>query len=470
MRRTLRALTLVVALVLVAAACGARVDQQQLEAAGGGGGLGAGTGSGGATSDGTSSGDGAVSGGGGTEAAGGGGAAAGGGGAGAPAAPEGGNGGAVDIGITANEVLLGNVSTLSGPVPGLFQGAVIGAQAVVAYQNSLGGLFGRKFKLEVRDDAFDTGQNRSHTTELVGKAFAFVGSFSLYDDAALDAIVKSGMPDVTYSLSPARKGAPNNFSVEPGPPGWRLGPLNYYKQKYGDAVTKVGTIFSDIPSSRASHEDMKAAARSVGWNFIYERGVSPTETDFTADVVRMRQEGVEMVYAVALDGKTAARLAKAMAQQGWKPKAFAIGGAGYDPNLIALAGSGAEGMINDQLYSLFSGEDSSVIPEVKLFNEWVQKVKPGYKPDLFAAFAWGSGRLLFEAMEKAGPKAKRADVNAAIKAIGEFDSNGLLSPGNPGTKGAPTCYILATVKGGKWQRLDSPPPGYRCGDGGFFAR
>src|SRR3989442_4212936 len=49
------------------------------------------------------------------------------------------SGGATDVGVTATTVRLGNISTLSGPVPGLFQGAVIGTQAAVAYQNSLGG-------------------------------------------------------------------------------------------------------------------------------------------------------------------------------------------------------------------------------------------------------------------------------------------------------------------------------------------
>ena len=36
-------------------------------------------------------------------------------------------------------------------------------------------MFGRKFKLDVRDDQFDTGQNRAQTIDLLGKAFAFAG-------------------------------------------------------------------------------------------------------------------------------------------------------------------------------------------------------------------------------------------------------------------------------------------------------
>jgi ABC-type branched-subunit amino acid transport system substrate-binding protein len=388
---------------------------------------------------------------------------------GAPAAPEGGNGGATDVGITGDTVVLGNVSTLSGPVPGLFQGAVIGAQAAVAYQNSKGGLFGRKFKLEVRDDQFDTGQNRNQTIELLGKTFAFIGSFSLYDSAAVDQVSKSGIPDVTYSLSADRRALANNFSVEPSPrSGAPTGAFNYFKRKYPESVTKVGTIFSDV--SKQSHFDYKAAAESVGWKYVYERAVQATETDFTADVVRMRQAGVKAVYLVAVDVKTVARLAKAMAQQGLKPDFFLVNGPAYDPSLVSLAGDSVEGLFSAQPYSLFDGEDAGVIPEVKLFNEWVQKIKPGYKPDLFAAFAWSSGRLLFQAMEAAGPQAKRADVIAALKKIDDFSANGLLAPAGPASKRPPECFLLAQLKGGKWSRFDTPPPGYRCGDGPYLVR
>src|SRR5205823_2252557 len=95
----------------------------------------------------------------------------------AAAAPAGGNGGATDVGVTANSITLGNVSTLTGPVPGIFAGAVYGTQAAVAYINSLGGIYGRTLKLETRDDQFDTGQNRAATIDLLGKSFAFAGSF-----------------------------------------------------------------------------------------------------------------------------------------------------------------------------------------------------------------------------------------------------------------------------------------------------
>lgn len=464
-RPSVRVVALLTVLTVLAAACGARVSEDEVRAAGNAGGS--------SSSNGASSNAGGETTGGTTQAATGGGTGGlvtGTGGANpASAAPEGGNGGATDVGITADTVTLGNVSTLSGPVPGLFQGAVIGAQAAVAYQNSQGGMFGRKFRLEVRDDQFDTGQNRNQTIELLNKTFAFIGSFSLYDSAAVDQVSKSGIPDVTYSLSADRRAIPNNFSVEPSPrSGAPTGVFNYFKKKYPGAVTAIGTIYSDV--SKASHFDYKAAAESVGWRYAYERAVQATETDFTADVVRMRQAGVKAIYLVAVDYKTVARLAKAMAQQNFKPEFFLVNGAGYDPNLVALAGESVEGMFNSQPYSLFDGEDAGVIPEVKLFDEWVQKVKPGYKPDLFAAFAWSSGRLLFQAMQAAGPKAKRSDVLAALKKIDDFSANGMLAPAGPASKRPPDCELIAQLKGGRWSRYDTPPPGYRCGDGPYLVR
>jgi len=495
--KRIRPVVMLVLLALVATACGARVsDEQVAEVRSSGEGASQGTGGGDSTGNGDglavgegggSTSAGAVGGGaataGGGEAGGGdaatggdagGGAAGGGDGGGdgggqaaAPPPPEGGNGGATDVGVTETEMVLGNVSTLSGPVPGLFQGAVIGSQAVVAYQNSLGGMFGRKFKLDVRDDQLDTGQNRSHTIDLTKKAFAFIGSFSLFDDAAVEQIKASGMPDITYSLNSARRGLPNNFSVEPAPPrGAPTGGFNYFKKKFPGAIKAVGTIYTEL--AKGSHEDYKKAAESVGYDYAYERAIQATETDFTADIVSMRQRGVKFVFLVAVDEKTTARIAKAMAQQSFKPEVFMVHGAAYHPGLVPLAGAAVEGMFNAQPYSMFAGEDAAHIPEVKLFNEWVQKVKPGYKPDLFAAFAWSSGRLFFQALEKAGPKATRADVINALKTIDDFSANGMLAPAGPASKRPPVCYIVTQVKGGKFQRVDSPPPGYRCDDGKYL--
>jgi ABC-type branched-subunit amino acid transport system substrate-binding protein len=458
-------------LALVASACGARVNEQQIQAAGSsrssgeaaGGPAGAGdvpasssaTGAAGsASTGGTTPAQAGPSAGTPTTAA------------AATAAPAGGNGGATDVGVTANQITLGNVSTLSGPVPGLFQGAVLGTQAVIAYQNSQGGMFGRKFKLDARDDQFDTGQNRAATDDLLNKVFAFVGSFSLYDDAAVGEIAKTNIPDLSVYLNPTRGALKNNFAVAPSDGrGAPTGPFQYFKSKFPDAVTKMGTIYGDVPASKNSHLRFKAAAESVGWHYVYERGFQATETDFTADVVRMKSSGVRGIYLVSTDDKTTARLAKAMAQQGFKPDFFV---ANYMPTMSALAGTAVENVYSASPFGLFAGEDSGINPETRLFNEWFQKVRPGAKPDLFALYGWAQGRLFFQALQAAGPKATRADLNRELAKVTKFSSGDIVGDAGPGTKRPSICYVIAQIKQGKYTRID-PAKGFRC-DGTYFRR
>jgi ABC-type branched-subunit amino acid transport system substrate-binding protein len=381
-----------------------------------------------------------------------------------PAAPAGGNGGATDVGVTASSIDLGLVTTLTGPVPGLFQGAVIGAQAFVAYANSQGGIFGRKLRLTVRDDQFDTGQNRTVTTELAGKVTAFLGSFSTYDDAGLPAIQAAKVADVGYGLTDGRRTSPFNFSIQPAKSRtFRTGAFEWYARKFPDAVKAMGTIYGDIPASKQSALDSMAAAESVGWKWAYSRGVSPTETDFTADVVRMKSSGVKGVYLVATDVKSMARLLKAMAQQSFRPELIALGASGYDASLPTLAGAAAEGVYVDQQLALYQGQDAGSIPEVALMNQWIKRVKPGYTPDLFAAYSWASGRLLLQGLQAAGPKLTRAGLVDALRKVDNFDANGLVAAAGPGSKRQPTCDLFMQIKGGQYRRVEPAGKGFLCG-------
>jgi ABC-type branched-subunit amino acid transport system substrate-binding protein len=384
--------------------------------------------------------------------------------------PAGGNGGATDVGVTADTITLGLVTTLSGPIPGLFQGASVGAQAFAAFVNSQGGVFGRKLKIIVRDDQFDAGQNRAQTRELMNQVLGFVGSFSTFDDPAQPDLEKAGIPDVGYGLTDGRRNSPVNFSPQPAKSGtFRTGPFLYYAKHFPDAVKAMGTLWGDVPASKGGAVDSMAAAESVGWKWAYSRGYQPTESDFTADVVRMRQAGVKGFYTVAADSKTMARILKAFAQQSFKPEFIAFGASGYDILLPALAGSAAEGVYVDQQLALYQGTDAAAVPEVGLLDQWAQKVKPGYTPDLFAAYAWASGRLLLQALQASGPQLTRKALLAQLQKIDNFDANGLMAPAGPASKRQPACDMFMRVQGGKFVRVDPPGKGFLC-EGSIFTK
>jgi ABC-type branched-subunit amino acid transport system substrate-binding protein len=387
--------------------------------------------------------------------------------AGAGAASAACSGGATDTGVTANSIQVGNVSTLTGPVPGLFEGAVVGTQAFIAYANSQGGICNRQLKLKVGDDRFDEGEHRNQVISAIPQVFSFLGSFSIYDDGGAAEMQQAKIPDVGYALSQVRGKTSVNFSPQPLPPGWRLGPLNYYKQHFPDVITHVGALIGDVPSAIQAYNGEAAAMQSLGYKIAYSRKYQPTEQDFTSDVIKMQSGGVQMVIMTG-DVTGMARLAKAMAQQGFKPKLNNMGANAYDHRYIEIAGAAAENTLLDQQLPMFAGEDAATNPEVALFNTWIKKVRPGFKPDIFAAFGWASGRLFEQAAKSAGGNLTRSSFTAALGKIDSFDSNGLVAPAGPASKRPPTCYILIKVAGGKFQRTDEPPNGYRCNDGGFF--
>jgi ABC-type branched-subunit amino acid transport system substrate-binding protein len=471
-----------VAMVALAAlaACGARVSDEQVRAearqdalfTGGSGQPGAGASgdalagaSGGSAAGATGAGASTVGAGGGSSAGGSAGAA----GASGPVqtVPGGGNGGATDVGVTATEIRVGNVSTLTGPVPGLFRGALVGTQAFAAYQNSLGGVHGRKLVVVSADDRLDDGANKSKHLELSNKVFAFVGSFSVNDAGGASELKRNGVPDIGNALSTARSDLANNFSVQPLSHGWKTGPFNYYKTQVApDVIKKVALFVADVPAARETAAWMRQVAESLGYVFVYTRNIGPTESNFTSDVVRMRQEGVK---AVMFQGEAAmmAGLAKTMQDQGFDVVLPNWGAAAYDQDFIDLAGAaGAEGTRLDSSFSLFLGEDRATVPEVGLFLDWVKKIDPEIHPDLFTLYAWASARLFVQGLQAAGPAAKRSTLLAELSKIHTFDSNGILVNADPAAKKAGECFVVIGVHDGKFGRVH-PKSGYECGYGPF---
>jgi hypothetical protein len=274
------------------------------------------------------------------------------------------------------------------------------------------------------------------------------------------------IPDVAYALSKAHFNLPNNFSVQPLPPGWRLGSLNYFKAKFGpDVISHMAMFVEDAQSAKDAAAGEKAAAESLGYKFVYgPRTVEPTEANFSSDVTNMKNAGVKGIF-MAGEVNAFVRVAKAMQQQNFKIPFGNWGANAYDPTFVtADAAAATDGSILDQQLAMYQGEDN--IPEVQLFLKWYKQVG-GKTPDIFAAFGWASGRLFAQALAAAGPKPTRAAVIAELKKIDNFDSNGLLAPAGPASKRPPVCFMTMKVTAGKFVR-DAPASGFICDQGGYF--
>lgn len=470
-------------LSLVTGACGARLTQAQLEAANrlqSGGGVGVGSGNGnsaasaasgvaasgasGATA-GSSGGTGPSSGSGTGGAAtstgqsaqsSGGGAAAGAGGKVCPAgAPS------HDPGVSASEIDVGNVSTLTGPIPGLFVGAQRGTQAFAAYQNSVGGVCGRKLVVKSADDNLDASQNANATQSLANSVLAFVGSFSVDDQGGAAVLKQDNVPDIGEALSPDRFNLPNNFSPQPEPLGWNIAPYIYFKQKYPQAITKMAYFTEN--NSTAEQEGLAEvqALKSIGYNFVYhEDGIEPTQTNFDAEARAMQQAGVQGIVFQAT-ASIYADMAKSLYNIGYQIPFADYGAPAYDPAFISSAGPAANGAVLTQSVAMYSGEDAAGVPEVALFDKWYEALYHS-PPDLFAAYGWMSGMLFVEGLN-AGGLPTRAALLSGLGTVQQFTAGGMVATDNPAKKTPAYCWIVIDVTGGKFVRDPSvPATGFDC--------
>lgn len=371
---------------------------------------------------------------------------------------------AATTGITSNSVTVGNISIISGPVPGLFEGASVGVKAYFDYINTTkGGVYGRKLVVDAKDDAFSGSQNETETADAVASEFATVGSFSLFDGYGCKALAADpAVPNVSVTLDNNAQALTNTFSADPTVLGSSLGPWEYYKKHFPKDMT-IGAITSDVASAEAQINAQLATAKTLGYKVGYSDYINPLQSDFTTDVINMRSKGVNAVDLTGVDWQDAAIFVENAATQNWHPGLIFSGGPVYADQFISHAGGPAvaNGIMIGQQFPLYLGEDASNLPADKLFLQYTKKVNSSWVPDLYTLFGWASANLFVQALQAAGPHPTRGAVIAQLKKITNFDANGMVSPTNPAAKKPTGCYIIATIKNGKYVRV-TPKTGYLC--------
>ncbi len=371
-------------------------------------------------------------------------------------------------GITASTIRIGNISTLA--IGGLFKGALVGTEAYVDMINSEGGVDGRKLVVDSADDQYSGTGNRQATQNAINTDAALVGGFSTFDSFGGAVLAQNpGVPDVTEVLSLSTNDLPNVFSPVPLQGGWQEGVLQYFKNKLGTATTdKTGTVIADLPSTLADWAGEKYVMEKVGYKIIYDQQYADTQTDFTQNVIAMKNAGVKVIFLDQMPASYASALLKDLVQQNYHPKVV-LGAATYSNALIPDSGGAAavNGAYLDQNASLYLGGDSSTIPAVGTFLHWVNVASPGWKTDLFTLYAWNSTALFVQALKNAGSDPSRGSILQALSKITSFNGDNIVTTSNPVARTTSNCYLVGQVVNGEFTRLDDPPVdsathGYRC--------
>lgn len=371
-------------------------------------------------------------------------------------------------GVTAKTITVGSISDISAPIPGLFKGAKVGAQAYFDYINSQGGVNGRKIILDARDSAFSSGTVASEAQSIAKSDFAFVGGYSLLDGAEKPIIDANKVPMIAQTLDQSLSSDPNLYSAIPTVTGGAAnGPFKWFKSQNPAAIKAVGFIGSNAAASAiASEKVYKALTYNLGYKWVYTRDAGYTETSFLPDIIKMKSAGVKMVLEIVEGPAEISTMAQEMKQQGLNVPLMTGAGTyskAFDP------GSAGNGTLLYTVTSLYMGEDAKVIPAVGTFDKWVKKADPNPTLDLFTLDGWINAQLFVQALKLAGANPTRASLVAQLNKINSFNASGLISTQNPAQKIPGQCWIAAKYSNGKWLRIQpDPKAAFVCNPKGFF--
>ncbi|MBO0729168.1 MAG: ABC transporter substrate-binding protein [Acidimicrobiaceae bacterium] len=366
-------------------------------------------------------------------------------------------------GVTATTITLGQITTTSGPVPGLFQGANDGLSAWAAWVNANGGIDGRQIKLRQSDDALNCNNYSNEIKQDAGHVFAMVGTFTLGDTCGKTTLqANPSLPDIqAATLDPTLYSIPNVFTPAPSPPGASTAGLQYFKHRFPKDITHTASLVG--AAAAANGKEDRLTAESIGYKYVYTRVIGNSETNYTSDILRMKADGVKIVDLTAVAVGNDADFLQQAAQQNFKPDVI-FSSTGYDPQLFKLLGNSslADNVLYAPLaYALYLQGGPKAAPAVNTFLDWLPKGRSGATPNLFAVEAWAAGDLLLEAMRGAGPQITGSSVLSALKKITNFNDNGLIAPTDPGQKVGGHCVLIAQVLNGKWTRVH-PSSGFDC--------
>ena len=207
----------------------------------------------------------------------------------------------------------------------------------------------------------------------------------------------------------------------------------------------------------------------VGYKVIYDPTVPVTQTDFTQNVIAMKNAGVKILFIDQMPAELRLGHAEGPAPAELPPPGHP--GRGHlqqRPGLGRRAGrSAVDGAYLRPEHLALPGRGRPADPGGGDLPHWVQMASPGFKPDLFTLYGWLSAELFAQALKNAGSNPSRGSLLQALSKITSFSGNNIIAPNDPAAKTVGNCYLLGQVTNGQFQRLDDPPVdsstnGYRC--------
>jgi ABC-type branched-subunit amino acid transport system substrate-binding protein len=370
-----------------------------------------------------------------------------------------GGGGATDVGVTDTEIRIGVIADLTGVVPGLFKAAPEAVKAYAAMVNESGGIHGRQLVVEEYDTGTSDNGNRLAYEKACGEVFASVGSESAFDTGGYEAVAECGFPHLAgFTTDPEVDKLP--FVLPRSSEEWLgLGSGRWLAEQFPDAVQNAVSIYGQQAAAERGAARTREARETIGWNYIYELGVSPLESNYTPHVLEMKSRGVQ-AFNITVDMNNIVRLMKALREQSYDVVVADASGQAYQQSFLDAAGPAANGAYIALDHIPLEERDD--VPAMDDYITWLEKVSPDTPPSQNGLRAWSMAMLFHEAAEAVGPDLTRDALIEQVLGMEDWDANGLFPPRNLGQEiPDESCFVMVQIQDEAFVRV-FPDEGFHC--------
>lgn len=336
---------------------------------------------------------------------------------------------AQDVGVTATEILIGEVQPMSGPASLIGKAGAAGSKLAIAEINAAGGINGRKLRAIYEDDGYVPARSVSAVKKLIDsdKVFGLTGTTgSSHMVAMLPAIEEAKIPTIVHMapnpavVTPRR---PNVFMIGPDYDYAGYVPIRYMVEKMAKKGGKFGILYQDDDFGKALLAGYQKAVKEYGLNSVAEISFKRGAKDFSAEVLTLKEKGANAVYLGTLTTESAS----IMSEMRRLDMDVAIGTlwAGQLPAAVKLAApAGYQYLIPDYYASNYDPAGVALMTSAKKY----------LSADDYANFnrytvSGYVGTMVFaEGVRRCGANVTRTCVIAQLDKLKDFKVGGLSGP------------------------------------------
>jgi branched-chain amino acid transport system substrate-binding protein len=355
-------------------------------------------------------------------------------------------------GVSKDEITLGSIQDLSGPIAGFGKQVRLGMLLRVDEINEQGGINGRKIKLIVEDSAYDPKKAVLAAQKLVNqdKIFAMVGHIGTAQNMAAMPVQFEKNVINFFPVTAARE------MYEP----WHRLKYSFAATYYDQMRTavpklvkdkgakKVCTMYQDdefgLEVMRGAEAGLKTINMELAEKTSYKRGA----TDFSSQIAKMKSSGCDMVVLGTIIRETIGGIAEAR-KTGFNPT-FIGSSAAYTDLIHKLGGKAMDGF-----YATHTAQHPYLDEASQPIRFWANKYKTKFNddPTVFSVYGYQLIDSFAAAARKAGPN---LNTDSFIKTMDTMTFPADIF-GSPEAKFGPKKRLgnefsrLSQITDGKWK-------------------